>query len=707
MFKIFKKTKNNNHSGRSVFSVAISEKIVQAALWEADQTVKVLQKSVAKPYFNDNDLLVKLDSCLQELGPQGESVHETLFHLDSSFTFNQEILAEKKDIFQNVTQSLQLESLGFVSNVEAVINAKLAQNPALSLQLMVEFVSSKVNFSLYQGKTLLETVVIENKNNFKEIFKAALIQLATHLKQDYTHYFQEINELEPAVAEAEPIVVNFISALITSAEIQEMLELLPTSLPIKPEVLGSDILLAYILLPSANIIAKSYGWLQEISEEKTEVQPASEPPSEPIITQEPPTTLSRQKNFTVPKVVESDFTSVTQPNQKKPANYKKIAIISSLLALIVLIILAFWYTLAQTTVTIALTPKVTMINKNLEVVIDPLATAADYESLILPGEIITKEIKHFVTLDTTGEKDAGEKAYGKVDIINKRTEEKKLSKGTIITANGLNFLLNDDVTIPAAEKTEVEGGEKITFTKKDANVTAQNPGEKGNLKNETNFKIDNYSTDDLEAKSVEDFKGGTDKTLKVFAAEDEKKALAIAQEELLEVAIKEIGEKQGDTYLVLQKDKLKITNKKFDAKIGDETEEVELEVLATIPVISYKLDELGPLSAATLEKELPESYGLIGDKPSYLSAINEEKTNNDPSKIYLDVDVSQEIQAIIDPEQIRSQLLGANTLKAENILKNLAEVKSYTISWSNSLKPKISGKIPKMSGKVLVEIKTN
>ena len=137
------------------FSIALGETTLAAVLWEADTTVKVLSKSEVKPYFGDNDLLIKLDQALQELGSEGETVHQTLFHLDSSLIRGSDIAAEKRELFDKITTNLQLESIGFVANTEGVINAKLSLNPELDKQLVVEFTSDHIIYSLFSQKQIV------------------------------------------------------------------------------------------------------------------------------------------------------------------------------------------------------------------------------------------------------------------------------------------------------------------------------------------------------------------------------------------------------------------------------------------------------------------------------------------------------------------------------------------------------------------------
>jgi hypothetical protein len=719
MFGLFKK-KTDSTGGeeetRRFFSVSLSEKMVQAALWETQENVKVLSKSENKPYFNDNDLLVKLDGCLQELGPEGEVVHQTLFHLDNSFISGQEIASDKKDLFKKITDALQLESLGFVTHTEAVINARLEQNPNLGQQLVMEFTKSKIIFSLYEKKKLLETISEETKGNFCEKVKGALVQLASQLKADYSPCFIEKKELEPGSEELPPLFINFISALETSEELNDKVALLPSSLPVRTEILGSDILLTYTLIPSATIIARSYGWLQEIEAEEevaSEAEMASEPPlAAADADNDPLPQLSRQRLVLSTKVTDADLEPETEEEDKpSPRRSNKLnrnlvvkaAVLGVILGLLVVVGAAFYTVLAQAQVTVEITPKTSSLAKNLEVVIDPKATTADYENLVLPGTIEDREIVHTLTIPTTGKKDMGDPARGKIEITNKKTDSRTLAKGTEIENGTVSFTLNDEIILePAAETAD-----GLTFSKKEANVTAITRGIAGNVKKETVFRVGSYVKEELEARAVEDFSGGTEKFVAIYDEADQKALLAQMDDALAQAAINQIGNKKDDTYLAVQLDKLKISSTVYSLKIGDEGSEVTLEAKAKVPVIAYKLDELGPLAKSVLERDLEPGWRLVGNDPSLLSPVNEEKTENGGGKIYLDVNLSQAVEREVDVEALSRAILGQEVEKVRNYLSNSDVVKEYDIFFSNKLSQQIFGKLPKDPDNLIVEVKSS
>lgn len=702
MFNFFNHQVEAPEPPRRVFSLAISEKIVQASLWEVAENVKVLAKSSAKAYFNDNDLLIKLDQCLQELGPEGQVVHQTLFHLDSSFTNEQGILLEKKPLFENMTQALQLESLGFIANVEAVLNAKLAQNPDLDQQLLVEFTSQKVIFSFYQKKNLLEQCVLEwgSGADFATLMKTALVQMAGKIGVDYSHCFlPQTDELTPNQIPTEALFVNFVSALLSTAEIEQQVHQLPASLPMRSEILGNDILLSYLLLPSATVLAKSYGWLQVAADPE---ETSETPPVAPAATQEQPLLSRRQFQ---PTVEASDFASSESDFDSAPSFSlfgltltKKSIFLTIGLALLTLLILGFWFLLTQTTLTLVLTPKKSLLAKNTEVIIDPKSDSVDYDQLTLPGEIVSKTVTHDYVFTATGSKNVGGSAKGEIEISNKTTQEKKFSGGSEVSNGTYTYTLDSEVTVPAAK----DGDGSRTFGKAKVKVTANSPGAKGNLSNDTSLTVGTLSKSDFEAKTTENFSGGTDETATVFSEKDQQKAIKDGEAELLKEAVTQIGTQADGKYLAVQKDQLKVTKRTFDTELDAKANEVTLSLTATVPVISYELTQLQPLAQSILTKDLPSGTTFVGTEASVLSAINEDKTNKDGQKIYLTVDLSQETVAVLDTEAIKKEILGQPLTKIQNYLTNLDTVKKFDLQWSNKLYPQLYHAAPKNSGKVSV-----
>lgn len=714
MFGMFKKETDAKATPQRFFSVAISDKLVQTALWETEDNIKVLAKSETKPYFNDNDLLIKLDTCLQDLGAEGEMVHQTLFHLDSSFIQGQNLLPAREKLFKNVTKQLQLESLGFVTNIEAVITAKLELNPSLKKQLVVEFLGDKTIFSLYDQKNLVDSFAGNPAESFVEQFKAALVQLAGQLGVDYSSYFEQKSELAPSQEIDQPLFVNFISALLPTAQISEQVETLPAKLPMRTEILGSEILLSFILIPSATVIAESYGWIHEVNDapiNKIKVDHEDDLDEPPITAATLATTsaLSRQTKFEPPVIEKNPQLSDRHLHQFSSQTNNRTIIIGAIVAgFILTLALGYWLLISQTSVRLILTPKTALVSKNLNVIIDPSVKTSDYDKLILPGKIEDYDITHEMSLTATGQKNIGEKAKGKVELINKMTESKVLQAGTQLYYDEIFYTTDNEVTVPAATKESNNDGEKINYGKTEVTITAADAGSKANLIEGSMLRIANYNKDDFEARVLSGgIAGGTDKMVTVFSAADQKAALQVAQRELAAAATQQIGSKDGNNYLAPQTSAISISKQVFDVEVGQEATDVVLTISASMPVIVYQLDELAPLAEQTLSKEVPAGYQLVANELSLLSTVDESKTNKAEDKIYLTVDMSQPIEAIIDQEAVKKEILGQKLTKVNNWLSGQESIAKYQLIWSNNFYPKVNQSIPKNSGKVSVEIKVD
>lgn len=691
------------------FSVALGEQNVQAALWEVAHNVKVLAKSEVKTYSSERDLLVALDLCLQELGVAGESVHQTLFHLDSALVEGAQLSREQLDFFTNLSSSLQLESLGFVTNTEAVINARVAQNPNFGKQLVVEFTAKKITFSLYEKKRLLASSVQDYHGDLLPVTKAALVQLASELGEDYTRYFANSQELTADNnQEPETLFVNYISLQLNSEQLAAQIEQLPENLPWRCEILGNDILLNYILIPSATIIARSLGLLQEEEEEEeVDVPAASVPPVEGVASgeQEEPLILSRQKLAPAGVVVDEHDLPVAKKSADIASLFnKKIILPAVILGFLVVGLLTLYFYVQAAKVEIILEKKTSTLSKNLEVTIDPKVSHADYENFILPGTLKEIEITHEVTIPTSGKKDIGDPAKGKIELINKNKQTYNIKKGTEIENGKLSFSLDSDVTLdPATEKEDKSGN---IFTKKEAQVTANTKGKAGNeVKKGATFRVGSHVTEHLEAVALEDFSGGVEKIVGVYAEADEKKAIAKLTEELGEQASKQVPPREGNSYLTPQLGKLKINKTTASLKIGQEGDQVSVSAVATLPVIVYELGELEPLATAFLEKELQPGWQFGENKIEILSGENAAKTARADGKIYLDVDLSRSVERQVDTAQILREIQGQKLTRVQNYLSTNDALNGYQLIWSSKLAAQLLGKIPSSSDKIQISTK--
>src|SRR5690606_15142089 len=121
------------------------------------------------------------------------------------------------------------------------------------------------------------------------------------------------------------------------------------------------------------------------------------------------------------------------------------------------------------------------------------ATSAEQKTL--KGTVVTAGIEDSREVETSGEKLVGEKAEGKVKIVNKTDSEREFKKGTTLVYDSDDkeyaFTTNDEVTVPAATSEEETPGGTITITPGSAEVevTAAEIGSTYNIKKDKSLEV--------------------------------------------------------------------------------------------------------------------------------------------------------------------------------------------------------------------------
>jgi len=134
---------------QSYLSLAITSDSIQAFLWQIEEKIQLIKQSLVFPYHGDEQLIIKADQALSELGAAGEKVNEVVLALENSWVNKDGILPEKKELIKKLVKDLSLTAIGFVVMAEAVVEELKKKQPSLNtLLLMIE--ANKLNLLLIQ-----------------------------------------------------------------------------------------------------------------------------------------------------------------------------------------------------------------------------------------------------------------------------------------------------------------------------------------------------------------------------------------------------------------------------------------------------------------------------------------------------------------------------------------------------------------------------
>ncbi|MCL2174127.1 hypothetical protein FWH58_02430 [Candidatus Saccharibacteria bacterium] len=289
------------------------------------------------------------------------------------------------------------------------------------------------------------------------------------------------------------------------------------------------------------------------------------------------------------------------PKSKRVPNFndfrKKLLIFGSLG--LVLIIFLVWAIIFAPRGTITIAAETTTKNVSATVSLKPNAGTSVENNVIQP---IIKQIKKTETMDfvATGSKNIGELAKGKIVIYVKlAATPMTIAAGTTLTSGGLQFKLDDEVTVSAsASCITVLGGTPYCTTT--GTVTANIIGENYNLVDNTSLQISGKGNNAY-AVAKDDFTGGSQETVTVVQQSD------------LDLVIEKLKNKSDQDQI---KDELK-------AQMGDDVMILSDSFAASYGEVSSKpaLDERISSGSATATIEI--TYTLIGISKTDLTSLVE------------------------------------------------------------------------------------
>lgn len=369
---------------------------------------------------------------------------------------------------------------------------------------------------------------------------------------------------------------------------------------------------------------------------------------------------------------------------EKFKDYKLFILVPFVLILIFLLI--YWYFLLKAEVVLFVLPKT--LEKEEIVLVDSKVTIFSTKEKKIPGFVTEVTEKGTKTIKTTGKKIVGEKARGEVTIFNKTNYPKKFSSGTIIFGpNNLRFSLDEDVTV-ASQSSSVSSDESVVLTpgKAKVKVTALEIGSEANLPKNTEFKIADYSTSDFKAKNEEEaFSGGVSREVSVVSSEDQDKLLSLLTNELLKRAKSEMKNKVKEGMSLIEESlESKIRDKKFNKKLGEEANEITLELSLDFKAILYNQSDLEELLLQVLTKTVPQGYDYRKEKINVeIKEVKKEKNKGLTLKVFCKVNLLPKI----DIEKVKRDLAGKNFQVASSYLEEIPGVVGFT----SKITPRLPG----------------
>lgn len=343
-----------------------------------------------------------------------------------------------------------------------------------------------------------------------------------------------------------------------------------------------------------------------------------------------------------------------------------------LLFLIALSGLFFW--VYKVKVLLFVTPQ--LIQKRLSATLKKDAVF-DPQSGIIPVKEISTAVEVAGREASTGEKRVGERAKGRVAVYNRTASPKSFTQGTVIIGpDDLQFIFKEEVKIASKTADLVSGADR--WGKAEVEVEAADIGSRYNLAKDTVFKIKGESSDDFLVKSVEDFSGGTSRSLTAVDSQD----IVRLRDSLLEQA-REIGEKQikglisESDQLISDEVSVEVSEFTTSNKVGDEVDSIEGKLIAKISALTFSKENLKKLAKEVLNSE--KKSGLVLDPESFkfeFEISSEDKKETKKIKLR----VEGKAYPSVDKEKIKRILKGKSKNQVGEVVKSIHRVYRYQLA---------------------------
>lgn len=713
---------------RYFLTVLIADKYLQSSLVSNDaQGVLIKEFSEVKTYFDRRDLLEQLDKSLQQLGPDSQDIVETVFAFDHDWLQDGELSDDKKPIVKQISEDLSLDAIGQISIPEALAEARLIGDQADSCLLFV-FKEDSFDLIFLKHGQFLDLITVGRSGNVVDDFAEVLARAGKHLGEDGKYFPSKVlltsialkqKELEslqqqlskvdwstnpgftqpPSIVALEPDYMIKSASLSTGKVLSK--DGLMSKMPKRELVSETTINEIAVEVPIAKQASSTVNSASSFGIDFDQNYFAKEAnvsrPIDLIPTQAPTSHQVHHGQIHNNKINDNKKRSRFG---KFYAMHQKMILIGAGAGLFVLLLLASIFAFLISKVKLILIPQQTLLQKSVTITLDPNIAESDFSKALLKASLQNKEIDGEDVLETTGIGLVGDKAKGKVTIYNKTAEETELTSGTLLSSNGIEFLLDSTVKV-SASVTKADGS-GVDFGKVETTVTAKDIGSEANYNKDTKFRVAEYFDDKFSAISADNFSGGSSREVRVVAQADQDKLLANLTKKLLEVANQELEQESKNGAHLVATGKTKAKNSNFSAKLGDEAESISLKLVLEVEVVKYLSADLKKLGLALLEKDLPTGYSFVDADPSLMS--DKAQVASDSSKIKLNADLSAKAMANLDLAQLKQQVLGKNWLDAEEELESNSEIKQVQVIFNPPFLINMMRKLPSDESRVILEL---
>lgn len=728
-----------------VICVILTDETVQSLLLGVSiQTTRIIKRSTIRKYSSQADAVLRTDESLQELGKESEEVNDVLFALQDSWMTDDQINDDKKSLLQKITTELSLEAKGFVLQSESLYQHYIGQHTHFSAILLIFSNQNITMLIIIQGKIQLTETVGRSNDVGADVTEALSRYINMHqgtylpgkiLCASFIHSDAELADYQQQLLDVDwsdsipfvqqPTVDVMRSELAISLISQQAGQALAVQLgsnaqkhekqdgeadvidQTEPEINSGEQIQADKAAEKTDHAGTAVAGLASTAalgtSNKTQASSFGVPIKSQLLensSEDEDEGRDDQPHLTKTSGLSMKASLGTQ-RTKKQYNLKLFLIAGVTAGLIAVVGIGLFFTMFMSSVTAVIVPQNLSISKEVKLTLDPEATTSDPENRVIPAGETTKSISKDVTIETTGIKIVGDKATGRVVIFNKTEADKTFPKDTVVSLGEIQFITDEEVTVPAAVIEESTSSRKTEFGEASVNVTAYLIGVEGNIEDDKELTVGDFDRDTYSALSEGNFEGGSSREVRVVAEEDLANAVQKARQEILEQANAMFAKESGNGQYILETNQIEVEEISHSSELETEADSLTTTVGATVTAITYQSADLQPIASAILASEIPDGYAISDEDPQILSTPDD---GTDASEaITLTANITSIAEPVIDEQQLVEDIAGKPISEAQSILQNKNGIQTVSFVHNPKWSSQLLRTMPKNTNRIAVQ----
>ncbi len=360
-------------------------------------------------------------------------------------------------------------------------------------------------------------------------------------------------------------------------------------------------------------------------------------------------------------------------------------------------IYAYW-NIPRAEINIIVSPKI--LEKEMEFT---LTTNSSDEENAIEAESLEKKVQAQESKETTGTKLIGEKATGEVTIFNKTDVDKTFESGTILIGNdNLKYLLEEEINVASKSSETIDGGEKITYGKAKVKISAASIGSDYNTAEDTEFKIQEYSSAQFTGAADSEITGGVSREVSAVDEADVSSLRDTLKSELLKKAKQELRESVSENEEVIITEDQEIVSEELSSEVGEEADNVTLTIELALQAYAYDKSKLENQLKKSFFQLVPRGYTLKDEKIS----MEVKETIVEDSEVYLKVNSTAMLVPKVNKEDLKEKLSGKSPEVAQGYLNTIPNYIEAEILIIPRL-PEFVEIIPHKKENISINVKTN